>query len=98
MKNITPREAKNKLDHHEKLNIIDVREPEEVMFGMIPGAKNIPLGTIPEHLEEMDKNEEYIIVCQSGGRSMHATMFLENQGFKVMNMTGGMSNWNWETV
>ncbi|WP_374723222.1 hypothetical protein [Peribacillus tepidiphilus] len=29
---------------------------------------------------------------------MVPTMFLENQGFKVMNMTGGMSNWNWETV
>lgn len=78
------------LDTNEDLYIIDVREDDEVAQGMIPGAKHIALGTIPERLEELDVAKPYIIVCKAGGRSANACAFLEAQGFDVTNLEGGM--------
>ncbi|WP_412167912.1 rhodanese-like domain-containing protein [Geobacillus stearothermophilus] len=43
IKEITPAEVKEKLERGEKLNIVDVREDEEVALGMIPGAKHIKM-------------------------------------------------------
>lgn len=92
MKTITAQEVESRLNK-EDLSIIDVREPFEVQMGKIPGAVNIPLGTLPENTGKLDKSKSYIIVCASGGRSMSATSFLEDQGFDAINMMGGMSAW-----
>jgi rhodanese-related sulfurtransferase len=73
--------------------IIDVREDEEVETGMIPGAKHIRLGTLPERCEELDRDKTYVMVCRSGRRSEKASEFLAEQGFKVINMEGGMLKW-----
>lgn len=93
MKTITPTEVLNLIDDGKELNIIDVRQPEELAEGKISIAQNIPLGLLEFRMNELDKNLEYIMVCHSGGRSAHATMFLEEQGYKVMNMDGGMLGW-----
>lgn len=97
MKSISPEDVAQKLKNGEDLNIIDVREVDEVRAGKIPTAVNIPLGLIEFKMNELDKNKEYIMVCRSGGRSGRATQFLENQGYKVINMTGGMLNWSGDT-
>ena len=47
-------------------------------------------------MHELDKSKEYIMVCRSGGRSGQATMFLESQGYNVINMNGGMLAWEGE--
>lgn len=78
--------------------VIDVREDEEVAQGIIEKAKHIPLGNIPEAASELDKSKDYILVCRSGGRSMKAAKYLEEQGFKVTNMQGGMLNWKGEVT
>lgn len=96
MMEITAKELEEKLTKGEKINIIDVREDEEVATGIIPGAKHIPLGQIPERLEELDKNEHYYMVCRSGGRSGNACKFLIQQGYRVTNMVGGMLEWKGE--
>lgn len=96
MKEISAKELEKKLTAGEKLNIIDVREDEEVATGKIPGAKHIPLGEVPERLEELDKNEHYYMVCRSGGRSGNACQFLLQQGYNVTNMVGGMLAWEGE--
>lgn len=93
MKTITPKEVEERLRAGESLHIIDVREPEEVVAGKIPGAVNIPLGLIEFRMHELDKNEEYILVCRSGGRSGRAAEFLDSRGYRVINMTGGMLAW-----
>ncbi|GAD13080.1 rhodanese domain-containing protein [Geobacillus kaustophilus GBlys] len=93
MKTITPKEVEERLRAGESLHIIDVREPEEVAAGKIPGAVNIPLGLIEFRMHELDKNEEYILVCRSGGRSGRAAEFLDSRGYRVVNMTGGMLAW-----
>ena len=97
MKEITPQEVENRLNKGLNLNIVDVREVDEVAAGKIPGAINIPLGLLEFRMHELDKSKEYILVCRSGGRSGRATQFLDSQGFHVMNMTGGMLEWDGKT-
>lgn len=96
MKNITVEELKSRLDAGEELHIIDVREPSEYAEYNI-GGKLFPLGKIQSmQLEELDdmKNEELIIHCKVGGRSMQACMILEQVGFtNVVNVTGGIMAW-----
>jgi len=96
MKTITTVEVQEKLAAGEKLNLIDVREVDEVEAGKIPGITHIPLGLLEFRMNELDKKVPYIMVCRSGGRSGQATAFLEQQGFDVANMNGGMLNWTGE--
>ncbi|XZF15363.1 rhodanese-like domain-containing protein [Chitinophagaceae bacterium MMS25-I14] len=96
MQEITVTELKERLDAGEKLNIIDVREPDEYAEYNI-GVKLVPLGQIMsmqvDDLEPL-KNEELIIHCRSGKRSMQACMMLETMGFtNVKNVTGGILAW-----
>lgn len=96
MKEITPQEVQERLENGEKLNLIDVREVDEVQAGHIPGITHIPLGLLEFRAHELDKNNPYIMVCRSGGRSGKATEFLQSQGFDVTNMSGGMLAWEGE--
>ncbi|MGG1514791.1 rhodanese-like domain-containing protein [Paenibacillus oryzisoli] len=94
MDTILPSEVKTRLASGEKLIIVDVREDEEVAQGMIPGAVHIPLGQLPERMNDFPKAEEVILVCRSGNRSGRALAFLEAQGVSgLKNMTGGMLEW-----
>ncbi|MEK4404845.1 rhodanese-like domain-containing protein [Sporosarcina sp. FSL K6-6792] len=97
MRQITTAEIAKKLQDNQLINIIDVREVEEVAAGKIPNAVNIPLGLLEFRMNEMDKDAEYIMVCRSGGRSGSATQFLENYGYKAVNMVGGMLDWDGPT-
>lgn len=97
MKMITPEEVQKRLENGEDLHLIDVREDDEVAQGMIPQATHIRMSEIPEHLDELDKDKEYIIVCRSGGRSGKVTDFLTEKGYeRATNMTGGMLAWEGE--
>jgi rhodanese-related sulfurtransferase len=97
IKEITADEVLEKLKNGEKLNLVDIREDEEVSFGMIPEAKHLRMGDIPENMDFFNKEDEYILVCRSGNRSFHACHFLQAQGYKVINMAGGMLDWTGET-
>ncbi|MEH6891142.1 rhodanese-like domain-containing protein [Bacillus sp. JJ864] len=97
MKEMTAKELEHKLMNHEVVNIIDVREVEEVAEGKIPGALHIPLRLLEFRMHDLDKQKEYVIVCRSGGRSSQAVRFLESHGFQVINMTGGMLTWEGKT-
>nr|WP_263325370.1 rhodanese-like domain-containing protein [Neobacillus sp. Marseille-Q6967] len=94
---ITPEELKKKLEQGEKLELVDVREDHEVAQGIIPGAKHIRMGDIPANLDYFDKDKEYIFICRSSGRSGNVCHYLQEQGYKVRNMTGGMLEWTGET-
>ncbi|MRH43439.1 rhodanese-like domain-containing protein [Aquibacillus halophilus] len=93
MKKITSTELKELFNTEKIVNVIDVREVDEVATGKIPGSIHIPLGLLEFRMHELHKSKENVMVCRSGGRSGRASQFLENQGFKVINMTGGMLAW-----
>lgn len=96
MKNITVEELKLKIDSGKKINLIDVREPHEYEE-MNLGGKLISLGKIQtmqiEEIEDL-KDEEVIVHCKSGQRSMMACMMLDSMGFtNTYNLTGGIMDW-----
>ena len=77
-----------------KINLIDVREPNEYKGGHLRGAKNIPMNTILEHSEKyLDKSKEYHIICHSGARSLKTCSTLKHNGFNVINVSGGTSRY-----
>jgi rhodanese-related sulfurtransferase len=96
MKEISAKELQQALEQGQALSLIDVREVDEVEAGHIPGIIHIPLGLLEFRMHELNKNESYIMVCRSGGRSGSATQFLESHGFDVSNMVGGMLAWGGE--
>lgn len=88
-----PHEVLDRIKRKEKVNILDVREPDEWESGHIPGAKHIPLGEINRALNELDPKQETIVVCRSGNRSGRACDYLSGLGYNVVNMPSGMSDW-----
>lgn len=97
IKTITPEEVKTQLENGETLQLIDVREDDEVAVGMVPEAVHIKMGEIPNHLENLNKETPYIIICRSGGRSGRVAEYLDDLGYDVTNMVGGMLEWTGET-
>lgn len=93
---ITAEELKERLSKGETPVIIDVREDWEYQETNIAGAQNIPLGTLPQRLEDLEdlKEQEVIVHCKSGARSASAKAFLQQQGFtNVRNLLGGIQGY-----
>lgn len=96
MENISVEQLKARLDAGENLHVLDVREADEYAEANI-GALLLPLSK----LRQMDtdaiedwKDEEVIVHCRSGKRSMEACMLLETMGFaKTVNVAGGIMDW-----
>jgi molybdopterin/thiamine biosynthesis adenylyltransferase/rhodanese-related sulfurtransferase/molybdopterin converting factor small subunit len=92
---IDPTEVKQKLDRGDNFVLIDVREPHEHRICSIPGAKLVPLGEFPRHVDEFDPDADIVIHCRSGVRSAKACGILRQAGFKrVRNMVGGILAWS----
>ena len=96
MKSISVEQLKARMDAGEKLNLIDVREPNEYQEFNI-GARLVPLGKIQSmQADELDdlKDQEVILHCRSGKRSATAAIFLETMGFtNTVNVEGGVLAW-----
>jgi len=96
MKNISVEELKQKMDSGEKINLIDCREPHEYEEANL-GGKLVPLGKIQTmQIDEIEnlRDEEVIVYCRSGKRSMMACMMLDQMGFKdTFNVAGGILEW-----
>jgi rhodanese-related sulfurtransferase len=93
---ITPEEVKRKLDGAEPFTLLDVREPWEFETARIEGAKLMPMGDVPSRAhQELDPDEQLVVVCHHGVRSMNVTVWLRQQGFeKVQSMRGGIDAWS----
>ncbi|MEJ0037384.1 MAG: rhodanese-like domain-containing protein [Gammaproteobacteria bacterium] len=75
--------------------VIDVREKAELDVARIPDVLHIPMGEIPARLGELDRHQEIVVMCRSGGRSMQVARFLDHNGFEsVANLTGGILAWS----
>ena len=91
---ITVEELKARLDRGEAVNILDVREPNEVQICRIEGSTLIPLAQLPSRASELDPDQELIVHCKMGGRSAQAVAFLRQRGFsKAYNLAGGILAW-----
>ena len=107
---ITTTELKKLIDGKKKDYIlIDVRQPDELLYGMIPTAKNISLPELEEAFllterefvkkygfAKPNKKGKIIMYCRTGGRSQTATRLLVNQGYNAINYAGSI--WEWSDI
>ena len=94
---ITPAEAKQRLDRGEKLLLVDVREPWEAEICGIAGAKLIPMGSIPANVQALDTDDDVICYCHRGMRSLDVAVWLRGQGVKgAKSLAGGIERWSLE--
>ena len=93
VKQITTAELKNLLSD-QNIQFVDVRTPGEFKGNHIRQFKNIPLHQLEQKSSSLSKDEQVVVICQSGMRSNNATKVLKKLGFKtIANVKGGMSAW-----
>ena len=91
---ITPRELTSRLARGEDLQLIDVREQFEWDIARIGGARLVPLATLLDAIDTLDKTREVVVYCKGGSRSRAAATHLADAGFaRVANLTGGILRW-----
>jgi hydroxyacylglutathione hydrolase len=74
--------------------VLDVREPAEYAGGHVPGAINIPQADIATRMDEIPRDRPVNVICQGGMRSLRATQFLWQSGYRqVINVRGGTAAW-----
>jgi sulfur-carrier protein adenylyltransferase/sulfurtransferase len=94
---ISAAELNKRLSRGEPISLIDVREPFEFEIARIGDAKLIPLGTVPECLDEISRDKQTVLFCKSGVRSASAIEFLRSRGFdNLLNLEGGIDAWREE--
>jgi glyoxylase-like metal-dependent hydrolase (beta-lactamase superfamily II)/rhodanese-related sulfurtransferase len=100
---IDPNELKKKIDNHENIFILDVRTPQEYRSWKISYDKHVNPKLIPidrlflndsSLLKEIPKDREIVTVCAHGNRSMMAARLLNQLGYNVKSVSGGMAGWN----
>ena len=95
VKTATPAEIKARLDSGEALELIDVREREELAIAAIEGARVLPMSQAATWIDQLPGDRELVIVCHHGMRSMQVAIALAQRGHQnVTNMTGGIDLWS----
>ena len=82
----------------EGYTIIDVRYPEEFEDQKIENSVLIPLDSLKDNIDFFSKNKKYLIYCRSGKRSLSACYTLDQFGFNVVNLSGGILGWPYYTI
>ncbi len=95
VKTISAEELAAKLSVATRPVVIDVREPYEFAAGHVPGAVNVPLGSLSRRAADFDAHAETVLICQTGHRSKAAARQLARLGFTdVHSVRGGTSAWS----
>ncbi len=79
--------------HADGAHVLDVREPHEYASGHVPGARLVPLSTVPDVAHELPVGQPIYVICQSGSRSRIAAGHLARIGHDVRSVIGGTSGW-----
>jgi len=81
-------------DRGDRIVLVDVREAHEWPISDLPDSIKIPLGTLPQSLGKLSKDDEIVVYCRSGARSGNAVQFLQRAGYaKAKNLVGGINRW-----
>ena len=84
---------------NKKIELLDVRTPEETALGFIESAKfaNFFDDDFTEQaLQKVDSTKTIYLYCRTGNRSTKAAVVLQEKGIDVINISGGYKQWNKE--
>lgn len=73
--------------------VIDVREDSEYAEAHLPGVTHIPLGEVPERIDEVPRDGAVYVICARGGRSAKAVEHYRSLGIDAVNVAGGTLGW-----
>lgn len=74
--------------------LLDVREEWEFELCHLPGALHMPMHLVPVRCAEVPVDQEVVVICHHGARSLQVAMFLERQGYRaIYNLMGGVDGW-----
>lgn len=92
---VSPIELKKRMTQGDDVLLLDVREPWEADLAQISGSRLIPLGELEFRAEqELDPDQEIVIYCHHGIRSLEGAIALWNLGYEhVKNLAGGIDRW-----
>ncbi|HAT8152092.1 TPA: sulfurtransferase, partial [Legionella pneumophila] len=91
-----PQILKSKIDNHEKLIIIDVREEDELKTGKIPNAIHLSKGIIERDIEKIiaDRQSSIVVYCSGGYRCALVADNLQKMGYtNVSSLNTGLQGW-----
>ncbi|MDO8633791.1 MAG: rhodanese-like domain-containing protein [archaeon] len=107
VESVTMPELRKLIDSALGYVLIDVREQRELVHGVIPTAKHIPLPELTTALEmpaedfekkygfkKPGKKDNLVFYCRTGGRSHTAAMIAKQKGFNAKNFVGGIYEWS----
>jgi adenylyltransferase/sulfurtransferase len=96
MPEISATELKQRLDKGDDLQIVDVREANEVAIAKLPNSIHIPLAQVLNRMSEIDPARETVVHCKMGGRSAKAIEALKRSRFtgNLLNLKGGITAWS----
>ena len=87
-------ELKRRLDAHEPVVVLDIRDQWETALARLDNAVHIPMEELEHRTEELDPNVETVVYCHHGVRSAAVADYLARNGFpKVWNLEGGIDQW-----
>lgn len=94
LKNLNANDFQKAIESSSNKILIDVREKTEFKIGFIPNAVNIPLSELKGRVNDIPKNKDVFLYCQSGMRSRQAASILKKYGFaEFTQLQGGILSW-----
>ena len=96
MQELTAAQLHERLQQGERPFILDVREDFEWSICNLQshGARLIPLGELQQRVDEIERDQDIVVICRTGVRSVHAVNLLTQLGYlRVANLTGGLHAW-----
>jgi rhodanese-related sulfurtransferase len=90
-RDLTPEQLRDLIAQGRTPRLIDVRDPDEFALCHLPGAESHPAPQFAEWSRDLDPEQEILIYCHHGIKSLHAVMQLTARGFRrVMHLRGGL--------
>jgi len=91
---ITPTDFLKRRQQGEAMTLLDVREDWELAIASVSDVVHIPMADVPARLNELDRNRDVVVLCRSGRRSLEIAKLLQLNGFKSLNLSGGILAWS----
>jgi len=91
---LSPQEAKALIKTRKDLVLVDVRAPEELREGSIPGSQLFPFGELARGRLTLPTGKPLLLICAVGGRSYAVGQYFSGKGYgEIYNLNGGISAW-----